>query len=184
MPKTFSGRTATVLADLAACWPAGVKQPKAWPCRPVSNRIVEDTHYREYIEMRVKKARIAGQLEELRRLAYEYQERGLTAFLENLAPGLDQDTIPERSDSPTLLTLHAAKGLEFSVVFIIGLDEACCRTVAPAMTPRNGRGAAPVLRWPDARQEQPLPGARRTRSTFGSSRTVKAHASSMIFPPL
>ena len=47
----------------------------------------------------------------------------MTAFLENLALVSDQDTIPERSDSPTLLTLHAAKGLEFSVVFIIGLDE-------------------------------------------------------------
>jgi DNA helicase-2/ATP-dependent DNA helicase PcrA len=35
----------------------------------------------------------------------------------------DQDTLPENTDAPTLLTLHAAKGLEFSQVFIIGLDE-------------------------------------------------------------
>jgi len=44
-------------------------------------------------------------------------------FLENLALVSDQDTLPEKSDTPTLLTLHAAKGLEFKVVFIVGLDE-------------------------------------------------------------
>ncbi len=42
------------------------------------------------------------------------EERGLTEFLENLALVSDQDTLPEQPDAPTLLTLHAAKGLEFS----------------------------------------------------------------------
>jgi DNA helicase II / ATP-dependent DNA helicase PcrA len=31
--------------------------------------------------------------------------------------------VPEEAEAPTLLTLHAAKGLEFPVVFIIGLDD-------------------------------------------------------------
>ncbi len=35
----------------------------------------------------------------------------------------DQDTLPETLDAPTMLTLHAAKGLEFENVFIVGLDE-------------------------------------------------------------
>ncbi len=35
----------------------------------------------------------------------------------------DQDTLTEGKNAPTLLTLHAAKGLEFKVVFIIGLDD-------------------------------------------------------------
>ena len=60
---------------------------------------------------------------ELRRLAFEFQELGLVPFLENLALVGDQDTIPEQTDAPTLLTLHAAKGLEFNTVFITGLDE-------------------------------------------------------------
>ena len=62
-------------------------------------------------------------VQELRRLAVEYQERGLNEFLENLALVSDQDTVPENIEAPTLLTLHAAKGLEFSQVFITGLDE-------------------------------------------------------------
>jgi DNA helicase-2/ATP-dependent DNA helicase PcrA len=35
----------------------------------------------------------------------------------------DQDTLSEGKNAPTLLTLHAAKGLEFKVVFIVGLDD-------------------------------------------------------------
>ncbi|MCX6026346.1 MAG: ATP-binding domain-containing protein, partial [Chloroflexi bacterium] len=42
---------------------------------------------------------------------------------EEVALVSDQDTLSESADAPTLLTLHAAKGLEFPVVFIIGLDE-------------------------------------------------------------
>jgi DNA helicase-2/ATP-dependent DNA helicase PcrA len=35
----------------------------------------------------------------------------------------DQDTLAEGQNIPTLLTLHAAKGLEFGAVFIVGLDD-------------------------------------------------------------
>jgi DNA helicase-2/ATP-dependent DNA helicase PcrA len=47
----------------------------------------------------------------------------LGEFLEQVALVSDQDTLAEEGQAPTLLTLHAAKGLEFPVVFILGLDE-------------------------------------------------------------
>jgi DNA helicase-2/ATP-dependent DNA helicase PcrA len=56
-------------------------------------------------------------------LASEYQEQGLEAFLEQVALVSDQDTIETSSNVPTLLTLHAAKGLEFPIVFIVGLND-------------------------------------------------------------
>ncbi len=62
-------------------------------------------------------------VQELRRLAADYRDRGLETFLEDLALISDQDTLRDAEDAPTLLTLHAAKGLEFRVVFIVGLVE-------------------------------------------------------------
>ncbi len=61
-------------------------------------------------------------VQELRRLAAEYPPGALDRFLEDIALVSDQDTLHE-GDAPTLLTLHAAKGLEFPVVFIVGLVE-------------------------------------------------------------
>ncbi len=47
----------------------------------------------------------------------------LAAFLEQIALVSDQDTLTEDLNAPVLLTLHAAKGLEFPAVFLVGLDE-------------------------------------------------------------
>ncbi len=60
---------------------------------------------------------------ELRRLADEFKDVGLDPFLERVALVSDQDTIASNSNVPTLLTLHAAKGLEFPIAFIIGLSD-------------------------------------------------------------
>jgi DNA helicase-2/ATP-dependent DNA helicase PcrA len=60
---------------------------------------------------------------ELRRLAAEFHKKGLTAFLEQVALVSDQDTLTGTMNVPTLLTLHAAKGLEFPIVLIVGLND-------------------------------------------------------------
>jgi DNA helicase II / ATP-dependent DNA helicase PcrA len=74
---------------------------------------------------------------ELRRVAEDYSEiethTALELFLENVALVGGADTTQtgengtiikeEHSDSVTLITLHAAKGLEYPVVFIVGMDE-------------------------------------------------------------
>ena len=50
-------------------------------------------------------------------------EEKLTVFLNDLALLSDVDSYEEESSQVTLMTLHAAKGLEFPVVFLIGLEE-------------------------------------------------------------
>jgi DNA helicase-2/ATP-dependent DNA helicase PcrA len=86
--------------------------------------IISDVNYQEYLSNDTEKGTERWEnVQELRRLAIEYQERGLTDFLETIALVADQDTLSENGNVPTLLTLHAAKGLEFSHVFIVGLDE-------------------------------------------------------------
>ena len=48
---------------------------------------------------------------------------GLTAFLESVSLVSDVDSYENKADVITLITLHQAKGLEFRVVFIVGLEE-------------------------------------------------------------
>jgi DNA helicase II / ATP-dependent DNA helicase PcrA len=74
---------------------------------------------------------------ELRRVAEDYSEietrTALELFLENVALVGGADTTQtgedgtlikeEHNDAVTLITLHAAKGLEYPVVFIVGMDE-------------------------------------------------------------
>jgi DNA helicase-2/ATP-dependent DNA helicase PcrA len=62
-------------------------------------------------------------VKELLSVAQEYQDVGLDGFLEEVALVSDLDTANFESDAVTLMTLHAAKGLEFPVVFMIGLEE-------------------------------------------------------------
>jgi DNA helicase-2/ATP-dependent DNA helicase PcrA len=63
---------------------------------------------------------------EFRAVASEYAhlptEEALTTFLEEISLISDVDNLDD-TEAPTLLTLHSAKGLEFGVVFIIGLNE-------------------------------------------------------------
>ena len=64
---------------------------------------------------------------ELRSLMSEYEdvggEGGLAAFLQDVALIADVDELREGTPAVTLITLHAAKGLEYPVVFLIGLEE-------------------------------------------------------------
>ncbi len=67
-------------------------------------------------------------LEELERVAREYDatapEGGsLGEFLQQIALLADADTIRDDEGLVTLMTLHNAKGLEFPIVFIIGMEE-------------------------------------------------------------
>lgn len=60
---------------------------------------------------------------ELLSVTQEYQEIGLEGFLEEVGLVSDIDSYDTSSDAVTLMTLHAAKGLEFPVVFMTGLEE-------------------------------------------------------------
>ena len=66
-------------------------------------------------------------LEEFITVAEEFDEKAedktLRAFLDQVALVSDVDDYEGVTDRVTLMTLHAAKGLEFSVVFIIGMED-------------------------------------------------------------
>lgn len=51
---------------------------------------------------------------------------GIQEFLEKTALVMDTDTLGMDTEGVTLMTLHSAKGLEFPVVFLIGMEENLC----------------------------------------------------------
>ena len=66
-------------------------------------------------------------IQEFRASARDYLHFGraeaLTAFLESVSLVADVDSMEDRADAITLITLHQAKGLEFPVVFMVGMEE-------------------------------------------------------------
>lgn len=94
------------------------------PISTLFDRILEDVGFEAYILDQGEEGQDRWEnVLELRAVVLEYEEQGLQAFLESMALVADQDTLPDNVDAPTMLTLHAAKGLEFDQVFITGLDE-------------------------------------------------------------
>ena len=66
-------------------------------------------------------------LEEFLTIAVQFEEEeadnDLSTFLEGITLSSDIDGMDEEEESVTLMTLHSAKGLEFPVVFLVGMEE-------------------------------------------------------------
>jgi DNA helicase-2/ATP-dependent DNA helicase PcrA len=62
-------------------------------------------------------------VKELIGVAQSYEDSGLDVFLEEVALISDIDQTDFDSNATTLMTLHAAKGLEFPVVFMTGMED-------------------------------------------------------------
>ncbi len=93
----------------------------------ILNNILEKTEYLNlYDEKDEEDRQRLENIKELRSVAEEFPN--LTDFLENVVL-VEQEYLPdnpaegEKKDTITLMTLHAAKGLEFKVVFMVGMEE-------------------------------------------------------------
>ena len=53
----------------------------------------------------------------------EFAENSLSEFLEGITLSSDIDNMEDEEESVTLMTLHSAKGLEFPVVFLVGMED-------------------------------------------------------------
>ena len=119
----FTGRATISLADFGGMLANWRAHAPSLTTAELFDRIVGDLNYKQYIDDESEEGVERWEnVQELKRLALEYSTRPLDEFLENVALVSDQDTISD-GNVPTLLTLHAAKGLEFGAVFIVGLDD-------------------------------------------------------------
>ena len=66
-------------------------------------------------------------IEELITVANEFEkeaaDKSLVEFLNSISLSSDTDNIEETDDMVTLMTLHSAKGLEYPVIFLVGMEE-------------------------------------------------------------
>jgi len=89
--------------------------------------VIDRTDYKPHIMSDPDGEERWENVQQLRVVAAQYDElkpeHALASFLEDVALITDVDEYDEKADSVTLITLHAAKGLEFPAVFIIGMEE-------------------------------------------------------------
>jgi DNA helicase-2/ATP-dependent DNA helicase PcrA len=90
--------------------------------------VLDRTGYWKYIDNGTLEGETRKEnLQEFISFAREFEEKNpsadLLSLLERVALLTDIDTYEQTPDTVTLMTLHAAKGLEFPVVFIVGLEE-------------------------------------------------------------
>ena len=90
---------------------------------------LHDTGYTKALEIEntVEAETRIQNLEEFLTVAIEFEEEEaentLAEFLEGITLSSDIDGVEDTDDSVTLMTLHSAKGLEFPVVFLVGMEE-------------------------------------------------------------
>ena len=90
--------------------------------------VVERSGYRRLLEEEgLEGDERLENLRELRAVAAEFigmtPREGLVAFLERVALVSDTDNLEKKAEALTLITLHQTKGLEFPVVFMVGMEE-------------------------------------------------------------
>jgi len=125
--KTLSPHITQALAGFAALMARLIAQSHKLSLTRLLDEILEHTRYREYILEKEDGEERWENIMELKSVAREYDglnpEEALATFLEKVSLVADVDELDEKADAVTLITLHQAKGLEFPVVFIVGMEE-------------------------------------------------------------
>ncbi|RMH00376.1 MAG: hypothetical protein D6706_04065 [Chloroflexi bacterium] len=120
----FNGRAFNALSrfgEMLATWIALRDQASVGE---LMDLVLEQTGYRQYIDDNTDEGRDRWEnVMELRSVAATEASLTLGEFLEQVALVSEADNAEDSPDATTLLTLHAAKGLEFPVVLITGLED-------------------------------------------------------------
>ena len=127
-PITITKKAATSFADFALILEKLIELSKREKVVDLVDRVVEDTGFRNFIQNSDDSPQERWEnIMELRATAQEFNAEappdGLATLLERLSLVADMDNYEDADDSITLITLHQAKGLEFPVVFMVGMEE-------------------------------------------------------------
>lgn len=133
--NTISTRTRTKIDQFGQLMRDLTKQAEFLNLTDLTEEILERSGYNKSLkDDRSLEAQTRREnLDEFKSVTKEYDEQHkddddsnlqkVTNFLADLALVSDQDDVDEQAPAVTLMTLHAAKGLEFPVVFLVGMEE-------------------------------------------------------------
>ena len=105
------------------------------------NLVLEHTNYENYLRNEKENADVRIEnIEELSSNIIKFEEdyedeADLSAFLEEISLMTDIDNYDADADTCVMMTLHSAKGLEFPVVFITGMEDGLFPSIASMMNP-------------------------------------------------
>ena len=123
----LSPRIARALVDFLSLMEGLIARSQGLNLVDLFDLVVERSGYREYILGQPDGEERWDNILELRTVAQQYCDLGspdsLTTFLERVTLVSDVDGLDESVDVATLITLHQSKGLEFPVVFIVGMED-------------------------------------------------------------
>ena len=105
------------------------KKKETFGLSELVKEILDKTGYKKALknENTIESENRLENLEEFLTVTMEFEEEeaenSLEDFLEGITLSSDIDSMEDTDDSVTLMTLHSAKGLEFPVVFLVGMEE-------------------------------------------------------------
>lgn len=127
--KTVGGRTAKPILEFVATIQKWQQEIETLPALEIVQGIMKDSGYVDALKMEGTEEadNRLGNINELFNAVFQYgdenEDRSLMGFLANASLASDLDNLGEGESAVSLMTLHSAKGLEFPVVFMVGMEE-------------------------------------------------------------
>ncbi len=126
--SSLTPRNVTVINKFTALMEELIEYSESMPISNLIEDILKNTGYLKELKESNNPEDLSRveNLEELVSAAVDFEkneeDNSLAAFLEKVALVQDVDNFDQEADSVTLMTLHSAKGLEFPVVFMVGME--------------------------------------------------------------
>ena len=123
----FTARAKTALVGFGNLIGSIAEERENLDLLDIIDAVLERSGYQRWLLDQERGEERMENIQEFRASARDYLHLGriesLTAFLESVSLVADVDSMEDRADAITLITLHQAKGLEFPVVFMVGMEE-------------------------------------------------------------
>ncbi len=141
--ENFNPKTCAKLKNFANLIDKFSQASDTYTLKDFMSLLIERVEYLGYLQETYKDPEEyndhKGNLQELLNVAEEFEPENetdkLSEFLQQVALVSDLDSMSEETNNVTLMTLHAAKGLEFPTVFIAGMDEGIFPSQRTLQTP-------------------------------------------------